>query len=65
MPKNKKNQQLNDDEMAQLLKEALEKPGVKEVMEVYGQWEGLLARFKEYNQAIQDKEVITFSTSTS
>ena len=56
---------LHDDELSKLLKEALEKPGVREVMKVYGQWEDFLARFMIYNQTLQDKEVVTLSSSTN
>ncbi|HNS19901.1 MAG TPA: hypothetical protein PKH24_05350 [Sedimentisphaerales bacterium] len=47
-----------ESEAAEILQRALERPGVREMMSVYGQWEWICAETQAYRQAIARKRVI-------
>ncbi len=53
------------DEYRLLMREALKRPGVKEAMKVYGQYEQMVAEAHMYLGLIQTKESFSVSTSTS
>lgn len=55
---------LNRD-LAALLKTAMERPGVADVMQAYGQYENVLAQTEAYLAVLTDEPIFSVTDSTS
>lgn len=56
--------EVTPDEASRILQQALERPGVREMMSVYQQWESLCRAARPYCQAVGRKTVIALADTS-
>ena len=52
-------------DLAALLKDAMERPGVADVMQIYGQYESILAQTDAYLAVMTDEPIFSVTDSSS
>ena len=63
--KNQSQQSKRERERADMVREALRRPGVREVMEVYGNWQRADKKLDNYRSATRTRRSTTTSDSTT